>query len=382
MMGLSKMENREKKKKEEGAILALDEPLDGKDDGMRGEGPMSPDGIERNKDQSSYDDEDEDDVPFEYVPEQPNMEDTINRVVWKPDNRNHGEDHKQDKTLDAIPLLTQRDIQNQQHTVDDGGQTWSLYRRLTDPVRFGFTASTSSSWDDLFGCEEEVFRKEGGLDDLLDLFHSESATMAFHDDDVNTEAGRKNNSSSNILQADAPTTLSMLSPVANRIARDLISKFSDNSIENVNEKKKVKAIEMVCPNWKENITFALVQKDPTTIQQALQSLREYRESIKVMTQRIQDTLERRCMALDMYETALEASAARLTTASTTRQNEEDDDQQQEDPVGDDDEAVVVDDGGFLTQAGNNEDNGANDNDVFGSLQDMEDNDIGEGIHGG
>jgi hypothetical protein len=313
MMGLSKKENREKIKHKVMADTSLGKQPG--DEVMRGEGCMCPDGSERIE-HLSIDEDYSDEVPLEYVPEHPNVEDVITRFVWKPESRNEGAKQKvpSEYIWDSIPMLTQ-DAQN--HA--DGG-ICSLYRRLTDPHRFG---CATCSWDDQFGPKEEI--GEEGLDGLLGLFQGEAEV--WDEDTINKHDGRSS-------VHEEPTSLSMLSPVANRIATEIIADISDS-------KDRVMAIERSCPSWKENVTFALRQKDPDAIQNALQSLKESRERMQLMKQRILQTWERQSMTLDVFEAALEASAARLTPRGPQLVGNE------------------VIDGGFLTQVHENDNSSAN-----------------------
>eukprot|EP00536_Pseudo-nitzschia_multiseries_P016185 jgi/Psemu1/312877/fgenesh1_kg.1042_\ len=70
-------------------------------------------------------------------------------------------------------------------------------------------------------------------------------------------------------------------------------------------------LERSCPNWKENIYFALSQKDPVDITQALESVRESKMHIQAQKKRILDAWESKNAALELFETALKRSADRL-----------------------------------------------------------------------
>ncbi len=80
----------------------------------------------------------------------------------------------------------------------------------------------------------------------------------------------------------------------------------DNN-SNTKARKKLAMLEETCPNWKENVCFALHQKDPKDVREALRNVQERREQIL----HIQRTLEKQHAVLEVYELALTESLGRL-----------------------------------------------------------------------
>jgi hypothetical protein len=138
------------------------------------------------------------------------------------------------------------------------------------------------------------------------------------------EPSNKENASPHNEAADLP----MLSQGGKEAASQIYA-LIDGDFE------KVSALNQVCPNWRENVSYAFIQKDEGDIQKALENLRESRSKMMDTKRKILEAWGRQKVALDVLETALESSLGRLkpqvaTSASTTQ-------------VG------ALADGGFLTQ---------------------------------
>uniref|UniRef100_A0A7S4SC68 Uncharacterized protein n=1 Tax=Ditylum brightwellii TaxID=49249 RepID=A0A7S4SC68_9STRA len=81
------------------------------------------------------------------------------------------------------------------------------------------------------------------------------------------------------------------------------------SIENLmkSDPNKMKLIEEACPNWKENIRFALCQKDKSTLLDALENVRCSRDKLEDAKRQIMHSWERREYVLELYELSLTES---------------------------------------------------------------------------
>ncbi len=113
------------------------------------------------------------------------------------------------------------------------------------------------------------------------------------------------------------TTLSQLSPRAKRKFYSVEEKLgveshmNDHDCEQHNShataRKKLALLEEACPHWKENVCFALHQKDPKDVREALRNVQERREQVL----HIQRTLDKQHAVLEVYELALTESLGRL-----------------------------------------------------------------------
>jgi len=131
------------------------------------------------------------------------------------------------------------------------------------------------------------------------------------------------------------TTLSQLSPRAKRkfyFVEEKLGIESDNEVgDGMNDhdceqdnshataRKKLALLEEACPHWKENVCFALHQKDPKDVREALRNVQERREQVL----HIQRTLEKQHAVLEVYELALTESLGRLKDDHDTVASEND-----------------------------------------------------------
>ena len=253
----------------------------------------------------------EDDIPTEYVPER-ECADQIQRFKWNGDARDTNDQRMTTSGLiwDTILPMTQE----QQIVNGNKNKANSL-------------SLSKSPWDELFAQGDEdpaagldYLSESGdedpeaaGLDDLLGLFEDGAEDLV--DDSCSVQnRGNENN----------PVDLHLLSQGAQVAATEMISNFSSA------DKTKATLLQRSCPNWKENISFALLQKDPNDIQEALDNVRQSRMRLQSTRQKILDAWESKNVALEVFESALVKSAARLKLDTSTSNQEND--------------------GGFLTQA--------------------------------
>jgi len=96
----------------------------------------------------------------------------------------------------------------------------------------------------------------------------------------------------------------MLSQRARRMAENLVVGI-ENDLPNVS------AIESSCPNWRENIAFALNQRDTDDLAGALERVRESRARLLRTKAALLKVAEQREAALDVFEAALRQSMSRF-----------------------------------------------------------------------
>jgi hypothetical protein len=183
---------------------------------------------------------------------------------------------------------------------DAGFSLWDSIIEMTQDVEAGRgeeqseIAAAGSKWDNLFATKQEV--SEEGLDDLLNLFEEENTHIA---------------QSQSSLSIFGKTSISMLSQGTRAVAEEIITGVENSDL-----------LDRSCPNWKENVTFALYQDDPEDVQRALENVQESRRRMLSMRQKIMDAWECQNAALAVFETALVASAARFTSESFSSVQEE------------------------------------------------------------
>lgn len=244
-------------------------------------------------------DDDDNDLPTEYVPER-ECNGRIHRLEWgngARDNTNEEIGVTSGSIFDTILTMTQ------EH--EDGTNDSNTKKDKPVPL-----------WDDLFESRDDGKSKpradvEAGLDDLLGLFgDGDEETYLSKNDSNSVESSSKDENSVDVT---------LLSQGAKAVANELVSTFSSR------EKNTIEAIERACPNWKENIYFALMQKDPKDISEALENVRESRMRMQTQRKRILDAWESKNAAMEVFETALKRSAALSKSDSSLASHEENND---------------------------------------------------------
>jgi hypothetical protein len=157
--------------------------------------------------------------------------------------------------------------------------------------------NVTSKWDAMFAAQEA---EDEGLDDLLHLFAD------------NTSVDCSRLPSSALDTGTDEVSISMLSQDAQTIAKGIISNVGSKSV----------MLDCACPKWKENVAFALKQEDSQAIDQALVNVRHSRLRMLEMKKEILTAWERQNSALEVFESALEASARRLTLKNDGTEEEE------------------------------------------------------------
>ena len=157
----------------------------------------------------------------------------------------------------------------------------------------GEYAGATLEWDRLFAEQEAE-----GLDNLLDLFGGE-------------EQGNHAVSTDTPEDNDDQVAISMLPQDAQAVTKDIIASAQSKS----------GSLNKACPNWRENICFAMKQDDPLAIEEALANVRRSRQRMLNLKQEILMAWERQNAGLEFFETALQASAG-LSAAKRNNQNDE------------------------------------------------------------
>lgn len=86
----------------------------------------------------------------------------------------------------------------------------------------------------------------------------------------------------------------------------------------VSDARRERAIEGMCPLWRDNVEFVQSQKCPEDVAAALQTVRKALTELEAMRGHIHDAFQDRCRALDSTETSLEESMRKSTTKEGCR----------------------------------------------------------------
>ena len=133
---------------------------------------------------------------------------------------------------------------------------------------------------------------------ILDINAEEESTESSH----NSGVGFHNDENA-AGSANDHINLSLLSQVAQETVQEIWSSVGKDH-------ERVMRLQESAPEWKENCIFAFHQKNPATIDKALDNIRKKRRRMEEMKQVLLDAWEREDTALEVFENALEKSSAR------------------------------------------------------------------------
>jgi hypothetical protein len=175
--------------------------------------------------------------------------------------------------------------------VENSGQSSPVVSRPSI-WRSLMTGGVECTWDRLF--DEDLDDESTGIDYLLVML----------DDPKNDESVSK----SLTVQAATPVRMEMLSQRGQLLAEEILGR-----IESDNE--KVEILEATCPNWKENIIFALFQQESEDVHEALERVKRSKAKLLRVKQEIMDSAQRQEAVLDIFEDALRSSLSRVQGSS-------------------------------------------------------------------
>lgn len=89
---------------------------------------------------------------------------------------------------------------------------------------------------------------------------------------------------------------------------------------------RLQSIEAVCPKWRDNIRYALAQRGPSEIRQALERVRRSMTNLQSTKEKVSAVWKRQEVVLQLFEMSLSASLSRLSPDSQSRTDASDDEQ--------------------------------------------------------
>lgn len=166
------------------------------------------------------------------------------------------------------------------------------------PPKMGHSGLLSCAWDRLFGRNEAGPEEpqDRGLSQLLGLFNETEFSP------VQPKYQEEYNSCP--TSPESAIQLSMLSPPRKKMAIELIADIESN-------KDGVEILETACPNWKENVAFAMKQVERGNVVAALERIRKTRTMLLEQKQRCLQKWEEETYVLEVFERGLVLSLDRL-----------------------------------------------------------------------
>ena len=108
----------------------------------------------------------------------------------------------------------------------------------------------------------------------------------------------------------APSTANCDESPSNLSSRGkrLMQEVTENTLADTTN---LHAIEELCPQWKENVVFAMAQRESTDITDAMRNVQEEKHRLIDLREKFLQAIEKRVTTLDFYEKTLEVSASRM-----------------------------------------------------------------------
>jgi hypothetical protein len=156
---------------------------------------------------------------------------------------------------------------------------------IWDAFRYGMY---DSSWDQWL-MDTASRENHAAVNDLLQLLNQS----------LSSPSGRLS-----VKSSDGMLSPSCLSTRAQTLASTVVENVNSNEV-------LCPIIDHLNPDWKENVCFALVQKDEGDVMDALNNVRNTQQALKCLKNEILSNLERHEMLLSVYEDALQISLSRF-----------------------------------------------------------------------
>ena len=235
----------------------------------------------------------EEEVNKEYVKERQH-DDQVHRVKWERSGENLSLKRCGMQSITAWTVLTDIPEMDDKNDDDDSFCVPILSQNRT--------TSFECPWDRLFSDSQGVEEEE--LEHLFGLF--EASQIASSQSVSNGESG------------------AITAPPQSAISLSMLSQGGQNSVNDIQseifgDKKKMSALNRVCPDWRENVSFAFFQKDASVLSEALLNVRKSKQQMEEKKRKILEAWERQQLTLDVFERALTLSLGRLEANISTIQ---------------------------------------------------------------
>jgi hypothetical protein len=168
------------------------------------------------------------------------------------------------------------------------------------------TMSFECSFDRLFGDARDANHEDNdaGMDQLLELFQDAQIPSTQVPSFSPLDDGEP---------LSQPGSVGLLTPGRQSVAIEIQEGICCDKV-------KLSALQKSCPNWRENIVFALDQHDADVVNEALLNVKRSRERMEATKRKILEAWERQQVALDVFETALTKSLDRIVTTEDNREH--------------------------------------------------------------
>jgi hypothetical protein len=228
----------------------------------------------------------------------PDTQELENKQVIDDDDDFLSDNEKEEEDAIVVHRVEWKD--GMEHTTSQGVSLWSSL--LMGQGHYG------AAWDRLF--DEPSQQENVDMNELLGMLDGLDQSQRSDKSEAPVENDGDENATSSL---ESPTLLSMLSQGGRVLAEDLIQSVADDS-------DRLQAIQAACPDWRENVIFALHQKDFENVGEAMARVQEQRSKLQRAKEMILKAAEQHDAALQVFEQALAQSFHRRQPTDQQQQS--------------------------------------------------------------
>lgn len=239
---------------------------------------------------------------------EPEPVDHIHRLTWKKGMKVETQSALL-RGSGAWSALTTKETQS-----SPGDANTALFQSVASPSKEDdLFRSGSHDDDDKYNCAWDALfadmtdeDDDGKMDQLLDLFETE---MSQDDDPMASDASTLEQALSQRSEFESVPLTQRGQDVANKIEEEIML-----------DPMRLQSIEAVCPRWRDNIRYAVAQRGPAEIRQALERVRCSMNNLQNTKQKVSIVWKRQEVVLQLFEMSLSASLSRLPSEESPDEN--------------------------------------------------------------
>ena len=184
--------------------------------------------------------------------------------------------------------------------------------------------AVGSAWKSLIDAGTQQIKGEGGYDCAFNHLFSEED----HDTGSGLDhlLGLFGNCSSTVTSpVKSPISTPPSSKISPQVRMSVLTQRGKNLAEEIHTEvasnaAQVADLEAVCPQWKENVAYAMLQSDSGDVREALGNIQQRKARLEMMKISFMQAWHAQQRVLGLYEVALNKSLTRLDDASSQPTN--------------------------------------------------------------
>jgi hypothetical protein len=216
-------------------------------------------------------------------------------AYYLQDDDEHSLETEQEAPADNFQRVSWRDGKQGE---SDSRPLWSAMSSGKASAAERSSGNETSTWDRMFSKRMNSPSVGGGFDELLGLFGSDAPGLSLLSQPSTVHAIDEED------DEDAQINTSQLSQPAQDLADSIEAKVIADPV-------KLARIEEACPNWRENIRFALLQRGEGDIHAALINIQDSKAKLNKMKEEFLAAWGRQQTVMCLFEMSLSASMQRV-----------------------------------------------------------------------